>query len=75
MQNKIILLSSIYDIRKRKEEELLYYTKQLEKLRTQMCNIQSEIDFTNYCIDMIEKEKVLNIGMSTEGNKNNENSS
>ena len=75
MQNKIILLSSIYDIRKRKEEELLYYTKQLEKLRTQMRNIQSEIDFTNYCIDMIEKEKIVNIGMPTEGNKNNENSS
>jgi len=61
MEGKIILLSDIYAVRKRKEEELAYYHEQLEKLKEKMFFIQKEIDITNLCIEIIEKEKVVDV--------------
>ncbi len=61
MTGKIILLTDIYEIRKRKEEELAYYHEQLEKLKEKMFFIQKEIDITNYIIDIIAQEKVVDI--------------
>jgi hypothetical protein len=59
--SSIILLSDIYEVKKRKEEELAYYHDQLEKLNQKMFFIQKEIDITNICIELIEKEKIVDI--------------
>jgi len=61
MTGKIIILDDIYEMRKRKEKELAYYQEQLEKLKEKMFFIQKEIDITNLCIDIIEKEIVVDI--------------
>ena len=58
---KIILLHEIYEVRKRKEEELAFYHEQLEQLKQKMFFLQKDIDITNLCIDIIEDEKVVNI--------------
>ena len=59
--SKIILLTDIYETKKRKEEELRFYNEQLEKLKTKMFFIQKDIEITNLCIELIEKEKVIEI--------------
>ena len=61
MTRKIILLEDIYEIRKRKEQELQFYHNELEKLRNKLFFVQKEIDLTNYIIDIIEQEKVIDI--------------
>lgn len=61
MAGKIIILDDIYEMRKRKEEELAFYQEQLEKLNEKMFFIQKEIDITNLCIEIIEKEIVVDI--------------
>tara|TARA_R110000868_G_scaffold44288_1_gene148047 strand:- start:23 stop:229 length:207 start_codon:yes stop_codon:yes gene_type:complete len=58
---KIILLNDIYEVRKRKEQELAFYHDQLEKLKQKMFFIQKDIDITNLCIEIIENEKVVDI--------------
>jgi len=61
MVGKIILLNDIYEVRRRKEKELEFYHNELEKLRNKLFFIQKEIDLTNYIIDIIEQEKVVDI--------------
>ena len=61
MTGKIILLEDIYETKRRKEQELKFYTEQLEKLKQKMFFIQKDIDITNLCIELIEKEKVMDI--------------
>lgn len=61
MLGKIILLNDVYEIKKRKEEELRFYNEQLQKLREKMYYVQAEINLTNTIIDIIEKEKVIDI--------------
>jgi hypothetical protein len=58
---EIILLEDIYEIRKRKEQELQFYHNELEKLRNKLFFVQKEIDLTNYIIDIIEQEKVVDV--------------
>jgi hypothetical protein len=57
----IILINDLVDLRARKRKELEYYNKQLEELRYKMLFIQKEIDLTSDIIDMIEKEKMLDL--------------
>ena len=59
--SKIIVLSDVYALKKRKEEELKFYTEQLELLKEKMFFIQKEIDITSLCIEIIEKEKSVDI--------------
>ena len=70
MTGKLILLTDIYEMRKRKEEELAFYHEQLEKLKEKMFFIQKDIDITNLCIDIIEKETVVDIKQLIKGKKN-----
>jgi len=58
---KIIQLHEIYEVRKRKEEELAFYHEQLEQLKQKMFFVQKDIDITNLCIDIIENEKVVDL--------------
>jgi hypothetical protein len=57
----IILLEEILDLRSRKKKELEYYNQQLEELKMRMFFIQKEIDLTSNIIDMIEKEKMIDL--------------
>ena len=57
----IILLHEIYEVRKRKEEELAFYHDQLEKLQLKLFFVQKEVDITNLCIEVIEHEKVVDM--------------
>jgi hypothetical protein len=56
---KIIMLSEVLETRVRKQKELEFYQKELEKLKEKMFFIQKDIDITNLIIDMIEKENVV----------------
>lgn len=58
---KIILLTDIYETKRRKEEELRFYNEQLEKLKSKMFFLQKDIEITTLCIELIEKEKVVEI--------------
>ena len=48
-------------MRLRKEKELAYYHEQLEKLKAKMFFVQKEIELTTMVIDIIEKEKSVEI--------------
>ena len=69
MVGKIILLNDIYEMRRRKEEELAFYHEQLEKLKEKMFFVQKEIEVTTLCIEIIEKEKVIDLKQLVEGKK------
>jgi hypothetical protein len=58
---KLILISDILETKLRKEKELQFYQEELEKLKQKMFFLQKDIDITNIIIDMIEKEKVVDI--------------
>ena len=59
--SKIIRLNEIYEHRQRKEQELEFYHAELEKLKTKLFFIQKDIEITNICIELIEREKVLDV--------------
>lgn len=54
----IISLADIRKMKKRKEDELAYYTKQLEELQAKMSFIKKEIVLTETIIRMVETEDV-----------------
>lgn len=58
---KLILLTDILETKLRKEKELEFYQKELEKLKQKMFFIKKDIEITNICISIIEHEKVLDI--------------
>ncbi|MDB4345024.1 hypothetical protein OAA24_00190 [bacterium] len=57
--SKLILISDIIETRLRKEKEIEYYQKQLEKIQTKMFFLKKDLDITTLIIDMIEKERVV----------------
>jgi hypothetical protein len=59
--SKLILLTDVIETKLRKERELEFYQKELEKLQQKMFFIRKDIDITNLCIQIIEQEKVLDI--------------
>ena len=66
----IIDLQEVYEIRNRKERELDYYNKELEKLQKEMAFIRQEINLTNTIIDIIETEKVVDLREYVEKKRN-----
>lgn len=62
----IIDISDIYEQRKRKEDELEFYNKELEKLMFRLGMVQQEIGVTNTIISMIENEQVLDLKQAIE---------
>ena len=58
---KIVLLADLLDLRKQKEQELKYYTERLEELNKKLYFLQKEVDLTNFIIDLIEKEKIMDL--------------
>lgn len=58
---KLIILTDVIETKLRKEKELEFYQKELEKLKTKMFFLKKEIDITNLCIEIIEKETIVDI--------------
>jgi hypothetical protein len=48
-------------MRTRKQQELEFYHKELEKLQLKMSVIRVEMDLTNRIIDMIEREDIVDM--------------
>lgn len=59
--SKLIKITDILETKLRKEKELEYYQKELEKLQQKMFFLKKDIDITNIIIDMIEKEKIYDV--------------
>ena len=58
---KLILLTDVIETKLRKEKELEFYQKELEKLQQKMFFLRKDIEITNLCIQIIEQEKVLDV--------------
>ena len=59
--SNLIKITDIIETKLRKEKELEFYQKELEKLQQKMFFIKKDIDLTNFIIDIIENEKVYDI--------------
>ena len=66
----IINLQEVYDIRDRKQRELEYYNRELEKLHVKMGFIRQEINLTHTIIDIIETGKVVDLKEYVEKKRN-----
>jgi len=58
---KILLISDLIEARSRKQDELDFYTYQLEILQSKLVTIRREIEITTTIIKMIEKEKIVDL--------------
>jgi hypothetical protein len=58
---RIVQLSDLLDLRKQKERELKYYTERLEELNKKLYFIRKEVELTNFIIDLIEKESIVDL--------------
>ena len=59
--SNIVIITDVLEMRSRKEEELAFYQEQLDQLLLKMKWVQREIDVTNHIIELIEKEKVVDV--------------
>ena len=55
---QIILITELLEQKKRKEEELEYYNKELETLKIKADIVEKELEMTRMIIDLIENEKI-----------------
>lgn len=60
-EKKLILLTDYIEQKVRKEKELEYYLKQLDKLKQKVYYLNQEINLTNLIIDMVNTESVVDI--------------
>lgn len=58
---KIILLTELLDLRQQKQQELEFYNNKLKELNNKLYFIDREIKMTNFIIELIEKEKILDL--------------
>ena len=56
---ELIHITDILETKVRKEAELKYYQKELEKLQNKMFYIRKDIELTNIIINIIEKDNVI----------------
>lgn len=62
--SKIISLSDLIESRLRKQQELEYYKKQLQKLHEQMAILDHDIGVTTLIIDLIGNENIIDVKKS-----------
>lgn len=58
---RLILLSEFLDQNKRKEDEILFYEKELKKIEEKLYWLRREKDLTETIINIISQEKVVDI--------------
>lgn len=59
--NNIIIIQDLLDTKARKEKELAFYNEELKKLQEKMKWLKAEIRLTEEIIEMIDREKIINI--------------
>jgi hypothetical protein len=59
--SNIVLIQDLIDSRKRKQEELSRYTKNLESLKVKLDYLRKEIALTERIISMVKKEEILDL--------------
>jgi|GEM_PF-6520351 hydroxymethylpyrimidine/phosphomethylpyrimidine kinase len=69
----IIDITEIFQHKQRKEKELEFYRKELEKLQFKMYMVSQEIKVTETIIGMIETEKVVDLVEQMKKNYNGPN--
>ena len=62
MPADIISLTDLIESRLRKEQELEYYLDVLTQLESKITYLRKEVSITNLIIDMIDKDKILEVG-------------
>lgn len=60
-EKKLILLTDFIEQKLRKEKELEFYQKELEKLQEKMYWVKRDIDLTNTIIRVIKDEAVVDL--------------
>ena len=63
---KLIKLTDILETKLRKERELEFYQKELEKIQTKMLFLQKDLDLTRLIMSIIEKEQVYDVKQAME---------
>ena len=58
---KILFITDLIDQRLRKEKEITYYEKELQKIEEKLFFLRKEKQLTQFIIDIIEKEKVVDL--------------
>jgi len=58
---KILFITDLIDQRLRKEREITYYEKELRKIEEKLFFLRKEKQLTQFIIDIIEKEKVVDL--------------
>ena len=58
---KILFITDLIDQRLRKEQEITYYEKELEKIEEKLFFLRKEQQLTKFIIDIIEQEKVVDL--------------
>ncbi len=60
-ESRLILITDFIEQKIRKEKELEYYLKELEKLQTKIGYLNREVGLTNKIIDMIKHEQIYDV--------------
>ena len=60
-EQKLILISEFLEQKLRKEQELVFYIKELEELQRKIGYLKQEVSLTNTIINMIKTEQVYDI--------------
>ena len=60
-EKRIIFITDLIDQRLRKEQEITYYEKELQKIEEKLFFLKKEKQLTQFIIDIIEKEKVVDL--------------
>jgi len=60
-ESRLILITDFIKQKIRKEKELEYYLKELEKLQTKIGYLNREVGLTNQIIDMIKHEQIYDV--------------
>jgi hypothetical protein len=58
---KILFITDLIDQRLRKEQEITYYEEELTKIEEKLFFLRKEKQLTQFIIDIIEKEKVVDL--------------
>ena len=58
---KILFITDLIDQRLRKEKEIDYYEKELVKIEERLFFLRKERELTQLIIDIIDKEKVIDL--------------
>lgn len=58
---KILFITDLIDQRLRKEQEITYYEKELQKIEEKLFFLRKEKQLTQFIIDIIDKERVVDL--------------